>query len=424
MNVATEGENVPMIKTEGLTKSFGKVVAVAGVDLEVDRGQVLALLGPNGAGKTTTVRMLSTLVPPTGGRALVGGHDAAREPRAVRALIGLAGQSASIDEKLTATQNLTMLGRLHRLSARTAKARAAQLVEGFDLTAAADRAAQTYSGGMRRKLDLAASLIMAPPVLFLDEPTTGLDPVSRNGLWDVVRDLVQAGTTVLLTTQYLDEADRLADRVAVIDQGRVVADSTAQRLKDRVGATGLAVVAAGAEAAERLRRLFPDRVSAVEEATHTVVFRVADAGVAGMRDLNGLLAAILDADIAVESYDIRRPTLDDAFLQLIGHGTAPGAVGAAGVSGVAGASGADSGAGLGGASGADEGADPGADAEAGTSAPGVAQSAASHPTPPSPDRSNPDYSNSDRANPDQANPDRSRPDRSHPAIPDQDSGAR
>jgi ABC-2 type transport system ATP-binding protein len=308
-----------MIKTEGLTKSFGKVVAVAGVDLHVDRGQVLALLGPNGAGKTTIVRMLSTLVTPSGGRALVGGHDAAREPRSVRSLIGLAGQSASIDEKLTAVQNLTMLGRLHRLSARTAKARAAQLIEGFDLTAAADRPAQTYSGGMRRKLDLAASLIMAPPVLFLDEPTTGLDPVSRNGLWDVVRDLVRAGTTVLLTTQYLDEADRLADRVAVIDQGRVVADSTAQRLKDRIGTTGLAVVGADAAAFEQLRRVHPDRVTTVEPEAYTVVYRIEDTGAEGMRDLNGMLAAILEAEVAIDGFDIRRPTLDDAFLQLIGH---------------------------------------------------------------------------------------------------------
>jgi ABC-2 type transport system ATP-binding protein len=309
-----------MIRTTALAKSFGKVAAVREVDLQVERGQVLALLGPNGAGKTTTLRMLSTLTKPSAGQVFVGGFDAVREPRKVQSLIGLAGQSASIDEKLTAIQNLTMLGRLYRLSARTAKARAIQLTEGFGLAEAAHRAAKTYSGGMRRKLDLAASLIMAPPVLFLDEPTTGLDPVSRNTLWEIVRDLVRAGTTVLLTTQYLEEADQLADRVTVIDRGRVVADSTAAQLKAQVGQTGLEVATAGPADYVRLRAVHPERLTFEEPDTCTVVFRIQDGGAEGLRDLQALLAGILAAGIPVAHYNIRRPTLDDAFLQMIGHG--------------------------------------------------------------------------------------------------------
>jgi ABC-2 type transport system ATP-binding protein len=307
-----------MISLAGVVKSYGEVHAVRGVDLEVGPGRVQALLGPNGAGKTTTIRMLSTLLTPDSGQIRIGGHDAVREPRKVKALIGLCGQSASVDEKLTGFQNLAMLGRLHRLSTRTARARADQLAEGFGLAEAAHRPVRTYSGGMRRKLDLAASLIMAPPVLFLDEPTAGLDPVSRNALWQIVRDLVRDGTTVLLTTQYLEEADQLADRVAVIAHGTVVADSTAEELKAQVGGTGLAVTAVAVDY-ERLTGLLPDRVTALEPDDHTVVFRVRDTDIDGIRDLHELLSSILDAQVAITHYTIRRPTLDDAFLQLIGQ---------------------------------------------------------------------------------------------------------
>jgi ABC-2 type transport system ATP-binding protein len=310
-----------MISAVGLAKSYGRVAAVRGIDLEVARGRVLALLGPNGAGKTTTVRMLCTLLKPDGGRVLIGGFDVVREPRKVRGVIGPAGQSASVDEKLTGLQNLAMLGRLHRLGRRTAGARARQLVERFGLAEAAARPVRTYSGGMRRKLDLAASLITAAPVLFLDEPTAGLDPVSRTALWEIVGDLVRGGTTVLLTTQYLEEADRLADRVAVIDRGRVVADTTAQQLKSRNGGTGLEIAAATGADFERLRALYPDRVAGGEPAARTVVFRVRDTGADGLRDLHGLLATVLEAGVAIENYTIRRPTLDEAFLQLVGRTT-------------------------------------------------------------------------------------------------------
>src|SRR6516225_9188054 len=225
----------PAILVEGLTKSFGEVHALRGIDLSVPRGTVLGVLGPNGAGKTTAVRILTTLLLPDGGRALVEGYDVVRQAAAVRRMIGLSGQSAAIQEELTGRENLEIIGRLYHLSKSRAKTRAAELLERFDLVDAAGRTAKTYSGGMQRRLDLAASLVGDPKVLFLDEPTTGLDPRSRLGMWDIIRSLVAGGTTLLLTTQYLDEADELADEIVVIDHGLVIAAGTSEELKGRVG---------------------------------------------------------------------------------------------------------------------------------------------------------------------------------------------
>lgn len=225
----------PAILVEGLRKSFGSVQALRGIDFSVERGRILGVLGPNGAGKTTAVRILTTLVRPDGGTALIEGRDVVRQPDAVREIIGLAGQSAAIQEELTGRENLEILGRLYHLSKPRSRERAGELLERFDLLEAANRPARTYSGGMARRLDLAASLVAEPAVLFLDEPTTGLDPRSRNGMWSIIRDLVSEGTTLLLTTQYLEEADELADEIIVIDHGRIIAAGTSETLKDKVG---------------------------------------------------------------------------------------------------------------------------------------------------------------------------------------------
>src|ERR1700683_4157831 len=234
-DVVTEISSGPAILVEGLTKSFGEVRALRGIDLTVPRGTVLGVLGPNGAGKTTAVRILTTLLLPDGGRALVEGYDVVRDAAAVRRSLGLSGQSASIQEELTGRENLEIIGRLYHLSWPRARSRATELLEQFGLSDAADRAAKNYSGGMQRRLDLAASLVGEPRVLFLDEPTTGLDPRSRLGMWDIIRSLAAGGTTLLLTTQYLDEADELADEIVVIDHGQVIAAGTAEELKGRVG---------------------------------------------------------------------------------------------------------------------------------------------------------------------------------------------
>jgi len=307
------------IWVEGLTKSFGDVHALRGIDLSVPRGTVLGVLGPNGAGKTTAVRILTTLLLPDKGRALVAGRDVVRQAAAVRRSIGLSGQSAAIQEELTGRENLQIIGRLFHLSWPAARRRAAELLEQFDLMDAADRAAKTYSGGMQRRLDLAASLVGQPQVLFLDEPTTGLDPRSRLGMWDIISSLVEGGTTLLLTTQYLDEADELADKIVVIDHGLVIAAGTAEELKSRVGG-------------DVLEFTVPDR-SRISDAVGAIVSvgegephadketGIVSVGVGG-RGSDALVDAVRSLDAAgvrTQGLALRRPSLDDVFLALTGH---------------------------------------------------------------------------------------------------------
>ncbi|PRY49375.1 ABC-2 type transport system ATP-binding protein [Geodermatophilus tzadiensis] len=314
------------ILVEGLQKSFGSNTALAGVDLTVPEGSVLGLLGPNGAGKTTVVRILTTLLQPDGGRAEVAGVDVVHEPDRVRSLIGLTGQYAAVDEYLTGFENLEMVGRLYRLGKRESRDRATELLERFDLTDAATRPAKTYSGGMRRRLDIAASLIARPQVLFLDEPTTGLDPRSRLGMWEFIADLAGGGTTILLTTQYLEEADRLADRMVVIDRGRVIARGTADELKAQVGGQRLEFTVTDAAVlpamVERLRPLAVDAPHVDEQARRLSIPVSGGAEVLAdaLHRLDGHTAAVFDVGL-------RRPDLDDVFLALTGHATeeSPGA---------------------------------------------------------------------------------------------------
>ncbi len=306
----------PAILTEGLGKRFGDVVALDSLNLQVPAGTVLGLLGPNGAGKTTTVRILTTILHPDAGRATVLGHDVATEPDAVRNIIGLAGQYAAVDHNLTGRENLRMVGKLtHQPFAKVPK-RADELLERFDLAAAADRPVRTYSGGMRRRLDLAAALVHRPPVLFLDEPTTGLDPRGRNDLWTVIGELVSDGMTLLLTTQYLEEAEHLADQIVVIDGGRLIAEGTAQELKATLGATVVEIrfpdVATAARARGRLEQFGP---SEILDDSRTIAVNVPDAGRAVLDVVRSLDAS----GLVPESLLVREPTLDDVFLQLTGH---------------------------------------------------------------------------------------------------------
>lgn len=300
----------------GLKKSYGKLRVLEGVDLKVKRGTILALLGPNGAGKTTTVRILSTLLQADGGEATIEGHDVFGDADAVRSVIGLTGQYAAVDEYLTGRENLKMLGRLYHLSKADTRRRCEELLEQFDLAEAADRPAKTYSGGMRRRLDLAASLIAAPPIVFLDEPTTGLDPRSRIAMWDIIKQLVEHGSTILLTTQYLEEADQLADSIAVIDGGKVIAEGTADELKDMVGKERIELSFA---TADDLAAAITAIDEEVQQSARENRFSIAND--AGTKKLKEILQKIEDAGITVEGLSLHKPTLDDVFLKLTGHDT-------------------------------------------------------------------------------------------------------
>src|SRR5437764_7643153 len=309
---------VPAVRVEGVTKSFGATAALAGVDLIVPERTVFGLLGPNGAGKTTLVRVLATLLAPDTGRAEVFGRDVVGDAPAVRELLGLTGQFAAVDEILTGRENLAMFGRLFDLSPSEARRRADELLERFDLAHAGDRPARTYSGGMRRRLDLASSLLTRPRILFLDEPTTGLDPRSRNQIWTIVRELVREGTTLLLTTQYLEEADELADRIAVIDHGRVIAEGTGNQLKERIGGQILELELARADQRERAQSVLARVGCGDPEPGERLDQLTMPAPRNGLQLVEEAAAELRRAEIEVSDLGLRRPTLDDVFLQLTG----------------------------------------------------------------------------------------------------------
>ena len=311
----------PAIEADGLVKNFGDVKAVKGVSFEVPEGRVLGVLGPNGAGKTTAVRMLATLLRPDGGTARVLGVDVRKDPQQVRANIGLAGQYAAVDENLTGRENLALVGKLTHMSSAEYGARADELLEQFALSDAADRVSRTYSGGMRRRLDLAAALVHRPPVLFLDEPTTGLDPQGRNELWGVIEALVSRGTTVLLTTQYLEEADYLADNIVVIDHGSVIAEGTATELKERLGATVIEITMRDDDATATASELLAPVGGTSRDGK---LVRVNVPGGAGARSMLEAVRVLDHAQLEPAAMVLREPTLDDVFLELTGHTTEDG----------------------------------------------------------------------------------------------------
>src|SRR5438477_7688697 len=316
--MVVEPDSTPAVQVERVVKRFGATTALAGVDLEVTEGTVFALLGPNGAGKTTLVRVLATLLEPDAGRAQVFGRDVVQDAVAVREMLGLTGQFAAVDEILSGRENLLMFGRLFGLSKVETRKRADELLAQFELAEAADRPARTYSGGMRRRLDLASSLLTRPRILFLDEPTTGLDPRSRNEIWTTVRELVREGTTLLLTTQYLEEADELADRIAVIDHGRVIAQGTGNELKDQVGGQILEVELSDAGDRDRARSVLAGVGCGEPEPSERADRLTLPAPRDGLELIEEAAAELRRARIAVSNLGLRRPTLDDVFLQLTG----------------------------------------------------------------------------------------------------------
>ncbi len=315
-------EEAAAIDARGLVKIFGNNRAVDGVDLLVPRGSIFGVLGPNGAGKTTTISMLATLLQPDGGSARIFGKDVVTEAPAVHQLIGVTGQYASVDEKITGIENLVVFGRLLGLSHRAARAKGMELLEAFDLAEAAKRPVSKYSGGMRRRLDLAASLIAQPPLIFLDEPTTGLDPRTRGQMWDVIRDLVKNGSTVLLTTQYLDEADQLADRISVIDHGRVVAEGTADELKASIGTAALQLrlrEPSQAQQAALITQSVLGSLAAISDNTAQISAPMADPD-----RVTDLLVALREAGIRLAEVAVQKPTLDEVFMAITGHDTRDG----------------------------------------------------------------------------------------------------